>query len=227
MEKPQDLFPQYAWFCCCSSLRLEGCQWPTVHQASLSLIRKWTSWCGCIYHSLLIHPHYHFAHYFESKAERGLILKYLVSPDYTPPQKHGCGKITRWLGTAATLVMYHESFPSLLYFLQKSGSEIMCIISGDRRRRETGWFRLVSTSSGETKMLITLLAKLKAQTCFYKIHRLLYAMLILCTCTWDILEDAHYEVFKQVKTYLCKLIELGGWRGGRTFGLISGRLQYI
>ena len=26
------------------------------------------------------------------------------------------------------------------YFLQKSGSEIMCIVSGDRRQRETGWF---------------------------------------------------------------------------------------
>jgi len=36
--------------------------------------------------------------YFESKVGRGLILKYLVSLDYTPPRTRGCSEITQWLG---------------------------------------------------------------------------------------------------------------------------------
>jgi len=43
--------------------------------------------------------------------------------------------------------MYQKEFSQVCwYFLQKSGSEITCIVSGDRRRRETGWFRRVSMS---------------------------------------------------------------------------------
>jgi len=35
-----------------------------------------------------------FAHYFESKVGRELILEYSVNLDYTPPQMHGCTEIT-------------------------------------------------------------------------------------------------------------------------------------
>jgi len=58
------------------------------------------------------------------------MFEYLVSLSYTPPQTCGCGEITQ-------------------YFLPKSGSEITCIISGDKRQRETGWFRMCVYSSGE------------------------------------------------------------------------------
>jgi len=40
----------------------------------------------------------------------------------------------------ATLDMYHDKFTNLLVFpTEKSGSELICLTSGDRRWREAGW----------------------------------------------------------------------------------------
>ena len=53
----------------------------------------------------------------------------------------------------------------------------MCVVSGDRRQRETGWFGLASTSSGGYEKLITPFSNLTAyfKLVSRKIYRLLYA----------------------------------------------------
>ena len=125
-----------------------------------------------------------FAHYFQSKVGRRLKLKYLVGLDYTFPQMCRCRKIIQSLGCSypEEQQQYWSCTMRISqvcqYFPQKSNSEITCIVSGDRKWRETRWFNCVSISScqGEMEMLVTLFAKLKA---YFKpvlqIHILLYA----------------------------------------------------
>ena len=62
------------------------------------------------------------------------------------------------------------------YFLQKSGNKITCIVSGDRKQMDTGWFGSVSTPSGEKIILIAPFAKQMAyfKSVLQKIHGLLY-----------------------------------------------------
>ena len=110
-EAPKPLSVVRVIFAVVAPSGIEGCRWRTVHQASLSLIRQWISWCGCTYHSLpIIHPPLPFC-------------------------------------------------------------TLLCVLSGEGL--------------------------------FYKIHRLLYAILILCTCTCDIVEDAYHGAFERVKPNTC------------------------
>jgi len=93
----------------------------------------------------------HFAHYLEG---RGLIFEYSVSLDYTPhkcvdaAKSHDDIPVATQRNSSNIGHVPREFSQVCWYFLQKSGSEIMCIVSGDRRRRETGWFESVSTPSG-------------------------------------------------------------------------------
>jgi len=68
-----------------------------------------------------------FAHYFESKVGRGLILEYLASLEYTSPQTHGCDEITQSLGCSYQEVQQQHSsctmriLQSLLVLLTEEG----------------------------------------------------------------------------------------------------------
>jgi len=81
----------------------------------------------------------HFAQYTKSKAGRGLTFEYSISLNYMPPQTRGATEshdglpIPNQRNSSNIGDVPQEFFQVCWYFLQKSGSEIMCIISGDRR----------------------------------------------------------------------------------------------
>ena len=82
------------------------------------------------------------------------------------------------------------------------------MITGDEGR--LGGSDVCLCLQGETKLYAKLKAFLKQV--LQKIHRLLYVILILCTCTWDIVEDAHHGAFNE-SNYLCKNFGVEEGRG--------------
>ena len=75
-EAPKPLSVVRVIFAVVAPSGIEGCRWRTVHQASLSLIRQWISWCGCTYHSLpIIHPPPPILHTTLCPKWRGAVLQ--------------------------------------------------------------------------------------------------------------------------------------------------------
>jgi len=113
---------------------------------------------------------------------RELILEYLVSLEYTPPQTHGCGEITRSLGCSyPEEQQQHWScttriFPSVLVLPTEEWQQDnvqSSVLTGDEGR--LGNLCICLHLQGTTKT-ITLFTKIKAylKTVLRTIHRLLY-----------------------------------------------------
>ena len=92
-------------------------------------------------------PPPHFVHYIQPKVGGELIFEYAISLEYKPPPPKKkfyaiatyTSKVHVYIRTQLRNTVGHaprEFSRVCWYFLHKSGSEMTCIVNGDRRRSE-------------------------------------------------------------------------------------------